>query len=499
MLKNESRSSPLEIDPQELRKLGHQLVDDIAGFLESLPHRPVNPAEFPEEVQKLLGSAPVPANGLDIGSLLHRTSKLLFDHSLFNGHPAFFGYITSSAAPIGALADMLAAAVNPNLGSFQLSPIATEIEAQTVRWIAEMIGYPADCGGILVSGGNMANFVCFLAGRKANMDWNIREEGFAGANGRTVRIYASKETHTWIKKAADVFGFGTNAIRWIDTDDQLRMDVNALERQIKSDMNAGEKPLMVVGTAGSVSTGAVDPLRAISALCRKYDVWFHADGAYGGFAALLPDAPEELKHLHLADSIAVDPHKWLYAPLEAGCALVKNKEALRDAFSFNAPYYRFEGTGGEPPLNYFEYGPQNSRGFRALKVWLAIQQAGLQGYKEMIADDCTLARELFAEVRKYSDLQPMTYGLSIATFRYIPEDVGQGSESSEKYLNELNEAILKRVQESGEAYLSNAIINGKFVLRACVVNFRTTRKEIRSLPALVVKIGKKLHTERKAV
>jgi len=495
MINNVERTSPLEISPKDFRTLGHRLIDDIAEFLESLRRRPVNPAETPHNVRTVIGDRPVPGAGAKVGELLSESTRTLFDHSLFNGHPAFFGYITSSAAPIGALGDLLAASVNPNVGSFQLAPVATEIEAQTIRWIAEMIGYPTDCGGIMVSGGNMANLVCFLAGRKAQSDWNIREQGISGAMGRKMRIYASKETHTWIKKAADMFGFGTDAIRWIATDGALRMSMNALERQIQEDRAAGEVPFMVIGAAGSVSTGAVDPLRAIADVCARHDLWFHVDGAYGGFGALLPDAPEDLKHLSLADSIAVDPHKWLYAPLEAGCALVKDGKVLHDAFSFHASYYRFEGSGDEPPLNYFEYGPQNSRGFRALKVWLAIQQAGLDGVREMIADDCLLAKELFDEVRKYPDLEAMTYGLSIATFRYVPGGIKAGTEEGEKYLNELNEAILKGIQESGEAYLSNAIINGAFALRACIVNFRTTRKEIRALPALAVKIGKKLDGE----
>ena len=219
------RSSPLEMSPDEFRKLGHQLVESIAGFLESLHHRPVNPAETPDQVRSLLGNTSLPMEGMDADKLLMRTSQLLYEHSLFNGHPAFFGYITSSAAPIGALGDLLAASVNPNVGSFQLSPVATEIEAQTIRWIAEMIGYPKECGGILVSGGNMANLVCFLVGRKMKMHWNTREEGI---KGKMVRIYATQETHTWIKKAADMFGFGTNAIRLIAADKQLRMDVKDL-------------------------------------------------------------------------------------------------------------------------------------------------------------------------------------------------------------------------------------------------------------------------------
>src|SRR5439155_13547827 len=187
----------------------------------------------------------------------------------------------------------------------------------TIRWIAQLIGYPRECGGLLVSGGNMANFIGFWAARTAKADWNVREQGVA-VSGRCLRIYGSAETHTWIQKAADLSGLGTSSIRWIATDTKLRMDVGALRRAIEADLAAGDRPLLVAATAGSVSTGAVDPLRQIAAVCREHDIWFHVDGAYGGFAAASPEAAPDLAGLSEADSIAVDPHKWLYAPLEAG-------------------------------------------------------------------------------------------------------------------------------------------------------------------------------------
>ena len=369
------RWAPLHIEPAEFRALGHRLVDQVAELLASIPHRPVTPGESPSAVRQALGlTGPLPEQGADPATLLDGLARLLFEHSLFNAHPRFFGYITAAPAPIGILGDFLASALNPNVGGWTLSPAATEIELQTVRWIAELIGYPADCGGLLVSGGNMANFVGFFAARAARSGWNVREQGLA-VSGRTLRVYASTETHTWISKAADLSGLGTASIRWIPVDADLRMDVAALGRQIDADAGAGDIPLLVVGTAGSVSTGAVDPLREIAALCRERGLWFHVDGAYGGFAAALADAPADLRALVEADSVAVDPHKWLYAPLEAGCALVRDANALRGAFSYHPPYYHFD----ELTTNYVDYGPQNSRSFRALKVWLGLRQAGAAG------------------------------------------------------------------------------------------------------------------------
>ena len=403
--------------PEEFRRLGHALVDSVAAFLGSLPGRPVATGESPGAIRTLLDAdRPLPATGTDAGELLRSASELLFDHSLFNGHPRFFGYITSSPAPIGMLGDFLAAAVNANVGAWTLGPVATEIEAQAVRWVAELIGYPRECGGLFVSGGNMANFVGLLAARAAAADWDIRRAGVAGPASRRLRVYASAETHTWIQKATDLAGVGTDAIRWIPTGADLRMDTGALRTALDRDREAGERPLMVIGTAGSVSTGAVDPLVDIAEICREAGVWFHVDGAYGAFAAAVPGTTRDLEGLRLADSVAVDPHKWLYAPLEAGCILARDPEVLRNAFAYHPPYYHF----GVEATNYVDFGPQNSRGFRALKVWLALRQVGRDGYVQMIGDDIRLSERLFAAVAAHPELEACTQGLSITTFRYVP-------------------------------------------------------------------------------
>jgi aromatic-L-amino-acid/L-tryptophan decarboxylase len=272
------------------------------------------------------------------------------------------------------------------------------------------------------------------------------------------------------------------------------MDVAALREQIVQDTEAGDKPFMVVGTAGTVSTGAIDPLPELAAICREFDLWFHVDGAYGGLAAVLPNAPAALTALHEADSLAVDPHKWLYAPLEAGCALVRNPERLRDAFAYHPPYYHF----GVEAINYFDLGPQNSRGFRALKVWLALQQVGRDGYVQMISDDIGLARVLFEEIARYPELEALTHSLSITTFRYVPADFNSGDDEAAKYLDKLNLEVLTRLQNSGKVYLSNAVVHGRFALRACIVNFRTSLADVQALLPLVVATGKELDANMRA-
>jgi glutamate/tyrosine decarboxylase-like PLP-dependent enzyme len=302
-----------------------------------------------------------------------------------------------------------------------------------------------------------------------------------------LHVYASTETHTWIQKAADLFGLGTDAIRWIPADEQQRMDVEALEQQIVADRTNGALPFLVVGTAGSVSTGVVDPLKEIAAVCRRHDVWFHVDGAYGALAARVPGAPESLLAVSEADSVAVDPHKWLYAPVEAGCALVRRSADLLRTFSYHPSYYHFD----HEVTNYFDYGPQNSRGFRALKVWLALRQVGLSGYLEMIGDDMRLATHLHGLVRQHPDFEALTQHLSITTFRYVPQDLRSARQTpeGEEYLQRLNQELLTRIERSGEAFLSNAMVGGRFALRACIVNFRTSLADIEALLPLLSRLG----------
>lgn len=488
------RQAPLAMTAADFRAAGHRLVDQLADALEAVPHGPVTRDESPSAVRQALNTlAPLPQRGADPAALLTDAARRLFEHSLFNGHPRFFGYITAAPAPIGILGDFVASAVNANVGGWMLSPAATEIESQTIRWIAQFIGYPVDCGGLFVSGGNMANVVCFLAARAAKAGWDIREQGLAGA--RPLRVYGSEETHTWIHKAADISGIGTSAIRWIPTDGDLRMDVVALRRQIEADKAAGDVPFMVVGTGGSVSTGAVDPLPEIHQVCEEHGVWFHVDGAYGGFAAAVSDSPDDLRELSAADSVAIDPHKWLYAPLEAGCALVRDPEALRNAFAYHPPYYHFE----ERATNYVDYGPQNSRGFRALKVWLALQHAGADGYRRMIGEDIQLSLAMAALVSQSPELELFTQALSITTFRYVPRELrsGIGSERVERELDALNRELLDRLQRGGEVFVSNAVIRGRYVLRACIVNFHTTAADIEAAVDVIVRAGRRLYEERR--
>ncbi|MEP6467571.1 MAG: aminotransferase class V-fold PLP-dependent enzyme [Parafilimonas sp.] len=484
------REAPIEIDKETFKKIGHELVDAIADFIESISNKPVTTGESPKTLQAILGNTSLPENGVDASELFSKATDLLFNHSLLNGHPKFFGYITSSPAPVGALADLLAAAVNPNVGANILSPMATEIEKQTIQWLAEFIGVPASYGGILVSGGNMANFTAFLAARTIKAPKSIKENGIENTSQKLL-VYCAKTTHTWIEKAAVLFGLGTKAIQWINVDEHNKMNSENLEQTIKDDVRNGFTPLMVIGNAGDVSTGAVDDLNAIAAICKRYNLWFHVDGAYGIPAAVIPELKYLFKGIEEADSIALDPHKWLYSPLEAGCTLVKNPNHLIETYSSHPVYYNF-GNDEPSTQNFYEYGLQNSRGFRALKVWITLQQAGRKGYEKMIADDIALSKLLFQLADENAELEAITQNLSIATFRYIPAK-NNDAKIDETYLNTLNETLLNSLQQKGKLFLSNAVIHEKYCLRCCIVNFRTSVKDIKETIEIIVEEGKLVH------
>ncbi len=486
----ENRKTPIEISKEDFKKAGYQLIDTIADFFNTIKAKPVTTGASPKQLQAILGASSLPENSTPAEEILSTASNLLLNHSLLNGHPKFFGYITSSPAPIGALADLLAAAVNPNVGANILSPMATEIEKQTIKWLAEFIGVNTNYGGVLVSGGNMANFTAFLAGRTAKAPKGIKENGI-DINDKLL-IYCAKTTHTWIEKAVVLFGLGMNAVRWIETDVTNKINIKTLEQTIEEDLKKGCKPIMVIGNAGDVSTGAVDDLKAIASVCKKYNLWFHIDGAYGIPAAVIPKLRNLFEGIEEADSIALDPHKWLYSPLEAGCTLVKNPNHLIETYSSHPVYYNFSNNDEPSTQNFYEYGLQNSRGFRALKVWAILQQVGRNGFVKMIDEDIQLSQLLFKLAKENTELEAVTQNLSVTTLRYIPENYNN-VENKEAYLNKLNETLLNDLQQHGEVFLSNAVVNGKYCLRSCIVNFRTTEKDIEETIEIIIRQGRKVH------
>jgi aromatic-L-amino-acid decarboxylase len=478
------RNAVVEMDAAEFRKNGYQVIDKIADFLDDIRQKPVTVNASSKKLLEVIGDESLPENGKAASDIISNATDILFNYSLFNGHPKFLGYITSSAAPITALADLLAAAVNSNVGAHVLSPVATEIEKQVIKWLGAFIGLPATFDGILVSGGNMANFTAFFAAIAVKLP-ACKIEGIGHANKRPM-VYCSKTTHTWIEKAAVLSGLGTKSLRWIPADSANRMNINILEQTIQEDKKNGLQPMMVVGTAGDVSTGAVDDLKAIAVICKQNDCWFHIDGAYGIPAAAIPELKATFEGMSEADSIALDPHKWLYTALEAGCTLVKNPNHLIQTYSSHPVYYNFNTDDQAAARNFYEFGFQNSRGFRALKVWMVLQQAGRRGYIEMIRKDIELSVLLFQLADQHPELEAISQNLSISTLRYRPQGY------PEKDLNTLNESLLNELQQGGEVFLSNAVIMDRYCLRACIVNFRTSEKDIEEVVEIIVRVGRKL-------
>jgi aromatic-L-amino-acid decarboxylase len=488
------------IDADQFRAIGHELVDRIGDFFGSMHEGPVSTAESSEELRRLLGQRPLPSDGTDPGAIVARAAELCLAHSVLVGHGRFWGYVHGAASPLGALAELLAAALNSPVTSPRTGPISSAIEEQAVRWMAELVGFPTGGGGLFLSGGSMANLVALRAAFHARISWDLRELGMSHPRSAAIRVYATRETHSSIAKALVLLGLGTRALVEIPVDEFGRMDPDELARRVTLDRNQGLEPLVVVGTAGTTSTGAVDPLPAIAAVCREHRLWLHVDGAYGAPASLSPLAPPDILGLREADSLVIDAHKWLYMPLEAGCVLVRDPRLLYDAFCFQSPYYSLSGAQGVgDPLPFRDQGPQTSRGFRAFKVWLAFQHLGRTGYAARITEDIELARHLYALAARHPELEACSQGLSVTTFRYVPAELAPNAKEHGPYLDDLNREILARLQDSGAAYPSHTTVRGAYVLRVCIVNFNTTRADIELLPTLVADLGARIHAERWAL
>jgi aromatic-L-amino-acid decarboxylase len=495
------------LDGDQFRAIGHELVDRLADFFDRMHEGPVAKDTPGQELRRMLGQRPLPSEGADAAAIVARAAELCLDNSVLVGHGRFWGYVHGAASPLGALADMLAAALNSPVTSPRTGPMSSAIEEQTIRWMAELVGFPTNCGGLFLSGGSAANQVALFAALYSRALWDVRELGMSHPRAATIRVYATRETHSSVTKALVLLGLGTRALVEVAVDAEGRMDANDLARRVAFDREDGLQPLVVVASAGTTSTGAMDPLLEISAFCRQQRLWLHVDGAYGAPACLSPHAPPDILGLREADSLAIDAHKWLYMPLEAGCILVRDSRLLYQAFCFTSAYYSLSSVYAinlddierDEPLPFRDQGPQTSRGFRALKVWLALQHLGRAGYAARVNEDIELARHLYDLVSRHPELEPCSQGLSITTFRYIPAELAPNAPRHRLYLDDLNQKILAELQDSGAAYPSHTTWRGAYVLRVCIVNFNTTRADIEALPALVAEIGARLHAERRTL
>jgi aromatic-L-amino-acid decarboxylase len=406
---------------------------------------------------------------------------------------------------IGTLAEALSASVNMNPGAWKPAPAATEIERRAIAWIAELIGYPQSCGGLFTSGGTMANFTAVETALRNTAPYDTTADGLQSADspGRFTIYMSDHEGHVSISRVADLMNLGRNAVRRVASKEDFSMDVQDLERALDEDMAKGEVPFCVVGQVGSINVGVVDPLEEIARVCRERGLWFHADGACGAVGAMLPEKKSLYRGLELADSVTLDPHKWLYIPYECGCVLVRDPEKLRRAFSMSAPYLRGTLPTEYSGLDYLEYGPQMSRGFRALKVWMSLKHYGADGYRTLLRQNVACAEHLDKIVRESSDFEALHEPtLFIYSFRYAPEALRRKAEESQErsqeinvYLDRLNQQIADEIQLSGIAFIMTSKVHGRVVLRLSICSHRTTLDDIDLVLAKLRELGERFQSQ----
>ncbi|MFN2563394.1 MAG: aspartate aminotransferase family protein [Gemmatimonadaceae bacterium] len=464
----------------EIRRVGYRVVDLIAEHLTRLPDGPVF-RPVPGELADALLAELAPARGESADAVLDRFARDVAPYPFGNGHPRFYGWVNSPPAVMGIFGAALAAAMNPSVAGGNHA--AVWVERQVGEWFKTLLGFPRGSMALLVSGGSAAAIVALAAARHvacARRAWDVRAEGVpCMLEGRPTQllVYKSAEGHSCNQKAVELLGLGSGSLREVPTDAALRMRPDALDAMLAEDVAAGRVPVAVVASAGTVNTGAIDPLGELADVCAGHGVWFHVDAAYGAPAALTDEYRGELAALARADSLAVDPHKWLYVPVDAGLVLVRDAQLLRNAFSLVPPYLRTDGNahGVQGPPWFSEYSFEQTRPFRGLRVWMALRHFGVDGYRAFVARDIGLARSLAQRIRAAADLELWEpQGMSIVCFRVAPRSLAADGAA----LDALNQEVLQEVQLAGEGFLSSTVLSGRTWLRACVVNPRATEADV---------------------
>jgi aromatic-L-amino-acid decarboxylase len=468
----------------ELRALGHRMVDDMMDYLEGVRDRPVW-RPMPAETRAALDE-PTPHGPTDAAEVYRQFREHVLPYPNGNIHPRFWGWVMGTGTPLAMLADMLASGMNPHLAGYDQSPAL--VERQVIRWMAELLGFPAESSGLLVSGGTVANLLGLAVARNARAGFDLRAEGLQRPNTPRLLVYGSSETHSWSKKACELLGLGDSALRRIPVDDEYRVDVPALRAAIAKDRSAGHRPICVIGNAGTVNTGATDDLQALASICREEDLWFHVDGAFGAFAALAPSLRASVAGMEQADSIAVDLHKWGYLPFEVGLALVRHPEVHRATFATSSSYLdatpRGIVAGGFP---FADLGVQLSRGFRALKVWMSLKAHGSDAWGRLVEQNVAQARHLRDRVLAEPRLELLApVPLNVVCFRYVAPGLDAAA------LDAVNEEILLRIQERGIAVPSSTVLGGRFALRVAITNHRSRLEDFDLFVDAVLSIGAEL-------
>lgn len=508
MVSQEQEVRPGDIDLDEFRQIGREVIDAIADYHMNLSGRSVLPNVTPAEVAARFVDE-LSEEGESAEALLTDWRERVVPMLTAIGSPRHFAYVNGSGAMIGILAEALAACTNTNAGAWKLGPAATEIERQCIRWIADFTGYPTDTGGIMVSGGTMANYTAILTALRHVAPYDSTENGLQdGARvGRFLIYVADHEGHISITRVADMLNLGRNAVRFVPSLPDFTMDIEELDRMIAADRAKGDLPFCVVAQLGSVNVGAVESIDGLANVCAKQGIWLHGDGACGLLAAGAPETRALFRELERADSLSFDAHKWLGVPNDCGIVLVRHAERLRRAFSISAPYLRGSLDSEDVAFDYLEYGPQMSRGFRALKVWMVLRFFGASGLRELFSKNLNLTWHLHNLVREHPDFevlhQPTLY---IYCFRYVPNSLAERQQEPEvqAMLDRLNQEIVEAIQQSGLALIMTTRIRGRVALRMSICSHRTLENDIDIMFEAIARWGRQLfrnsynHNEKSA-
>ncbi len=469
-------------DWQEFKSLAHKMIDDMADHLSSLDLQPAW-RQMPEKVRESLREPlPLSAQGAEKAYTDFVENVLPFPNG--NLHPRYWGWVQGTGTPLAMLADMLASGLNPHMAGFNQAPAL--VEHQVIDWLRQLMDMPKGTSGLLVSGGMMANILGLAVARHAKAGFDVREMGLTQSSN-LLTVYTSKETHSWVKKGCQFLGLGNRAIRVIPTNSEFQMDVELLQQAIAKDLSEGHQPICIIATAGTVNTGAVDDLPAISRVAKEHDLWFHIDGAFGAFAKLSPRHKHLVAGLNEADSIGFDLHKWMYMPFEIACVLVRDGKTHHEAFAMNASYIEETARGViAGGLPFAERGLELTRNFKALKVWMSLKAHGVEAFANLIEQNINQAQylsQLILAEEKLELLAPVS--LNVVCFRYK-------TEASDEKLNELNQELLLRLQEEGIAVPSGTNINGTYALRVAIVNHRSKYSDFETLVEGTLRIGREL-------
>ena len=473
----------LDFSSEELKKYINHTAEIIDELYSKKLNRRVFAGKSPSEVMGLI-EEDLPAEETAVADLLEKVREDIIGASTLNVGPHYYGYITGGGNQVAILAEMVSAALNQNNLKWHSSPISTEMEKLVIKWVSQFIGYSEKAAGAILDGGSTANFNCMAVARKNMAPKESSTEGLYGVKPMTV--YVSEQGHSSFDKAVDVLGIGTNNLRKIPVDDQFQIRADLLEEAIIEDKNQGKNPICVIGIAGTTNSGAVDNLKELADISERHKLWYHVDAAYGGPAALLPSVAHLFEGMDRADSVVINPHKWLYVPFEAACILVKEPENLRRTFSF-IPDYLLSNSEEEPRTDLMEYQLPLTKSFKSLKVWMTLKAYGSNRLMKTIQLDIDHAKHLEKIVNQSEDFEMLApVPLSIACFRYTPSGI------EEEGIEELNQKLAHHIEQDGRIFLTSTKINGKTALRTCFINPRTTFKDVEWIPEVIRDVAKGL-------